>query len=76
VPAVRSELALAWGIETFVSPIAPDADGGVSLVEDTMLGLGRAAPGDNVVIVAGHPGRVGSTHTVRVHELGSDQRRW
>ena len=74
VPAVRSQLALAWGIETFVAPVATGADGAVSLVEDTMLGLGRAEPGDKVVIVAGHPGQVGSTHTVRVHELGSDRR--
>jgi pyruvate kinase len=73
VPAVRSQLALAWGVETFVSPVAPDADGGVSVVEDTMLGLGRAGAGDRVVIVAGHPGQVGSTHTVRVHELGSER---
>ena len=76
VPAVRSQLALAWGIETFVAPVATSADGAVSLVEDIMLGLGRGAPGDRVVIVAGHPGQVGSTHTVRVHELGSDRRAW
>jgi pyruvate kinase len=70
VPEVRSQLALAWGIETFVEPVATDADGAVSLVEDTLVGLGRARHGDRVVIVAGHPGQVGSTHTVRVHELG------
>jgi pyruvate kinase len=75
-PAVRSQLALAWGIETFVAPIAHDADRAVSVVEDTMLGLGRGVAGDKVVIVAGHPGQVGSTHTVRVHELGSDRRAW
>ena len=75
-PAVRSQLALAWGVETFVAPIARDADSAVSVVEDTMLGLGRGVAGDKVVIVAGHPGQVGSTHTVRVHELGSDRRAW
>lgn len=72
VPAVRSQLTLTWGIETFVSPVATDADGAVAVVQDTMLGAGRGGPGDRVVIVAGHPGQVGSTHTVRVHELGSD----
>jgi pyruvate kinase len=75
-PAVRSQLAVAWGVETFVAPVACDANAAVSIVEDTMLGHGRAEVGDKVVIVAGHPGRVGSTHTVRVHELGSDQRAW
>ena len=76
VPAVRSQLSLAWGIETFVAPVATDAEGAVSLVEATMLGTGRGEAGDQVVIVAGHPGQVGSTHTVRVHELGSDRRAW
>lgn len=70
VPEVRSQLALAWGIETFVAPVTTHAEGAVSLVEDTMLDLGRAAQGDKVVIVAGHPGQVGGTHTLRVHELG------
>lgn len=74
VPEVRSQLALAWGVETFVAPLTTDADSAVSLVEDTMLGLDRARPGDKVVIVAGHPGQIGSTHTVRVHELG--RRAW
>jgi len=76
VPAVRSQLALTWGIETFVAPVAADANGAVSVVEDIMTGLGRAGAGDKVVIVAGYPGQVGSTHTVRVHELGSDRRAW
>jgi pyruvate kinase len=76
VPAVRSQLALTWGIETFVAPVTAGAESAVSVVEDTMLGLGRGGPGDRVVIVAGHPGEVGSTHTVRVHELGSDRRAW
>jgi pyruvate kinase len=40
-------------------------------VERAMLELGRGAPGDPVVIVAGTPiGAVGSTNTVRVHRLG------
>ena len=70
-PAVRSRLALTWGVETFIVPVAADADEEVAQVEETMLSLGRGRPGQQVVIVAGHPGRPGSTHTVRVHELGS-----
>ncbi len=59
-----------------MAPVARDAESAVSVVEDTMLGHGRAVIGDKVVVVAGHPGQVGSTHTVRVHELGSDRRAW
>ncbi len=70
-PAVRSELSLTWGVETFVSPVPLDVDTAVAHAEETMLRLGRGHPGDRVVIVAGQPGRAGSTNTVRVHELGS-----
>lgn len=70
-PAVRSRLALAWGVETFIVPVAADADAELAQVEETMLRLGRGQPGQRVVIVARHPGQPGSTHTVRVHQLGS-----
>ncbi len=42
-------------------------------MNEAMLRLGRGRPGDRVVIVAGEPGRTGSTSTVRVHELSSGQ---
>lgn len=69
--AVRSRLALQWGIETFVVPPVHDTDEMVRGVERSLLALGRVAPGDHVVIVAGTPpGAVGSTNTVRVHRIG------
>lgn len=68
-PTVRSHLALTWGVETFVTPVPSRTDEAVVEVERTMLGLGRAEPGDRVVIVAGRPGQAGTTNTVRVHEL-------
>jgi pyruvate kinase len=72
IPAVRSQLALQWGIETFVVPRMSHTDEMVQQVERALLELGRAAPGDLVVIVAGTPpGTVGSTNTVRVHRLGA-----
>ncbi len=70
-PAVRSQLALTWGVETFVCSLPLNVDDAVAQAEETMLRLGRARPGERVVIVAGQPGRAGSTNTVRVHELGS-----
>ncbi|HTR97822.1 MAG TPA: pyruvate kinase [Candidatus Acidoferrales bacterium] len=72
-PAVRSQLALQWGIETFVVPSADSTDAMVHQVERALLDLGRAAAGELVVIVAGTPpGRSGSTNTVRVHKLAGD----
>jgi pyruvate kinase len=70
-PAVRSQLALQWGIETFVVPRVHHTDAMVEQVDRAMLELGRGVPGDLVVIVAGTPpGTVGSTNTLRVHRLG------
>jgi pyruvate kinase len=41
-------------------------------VDEAMLALGRAQPGDYVVIVAGSPpGTPGSTNTLRAHKVGS-----
>ena len=69
-PAVRSQLALAWGVETFFVPTAGTTDEMVAQVNHAMLRLGRGAPGNVVVIVAGTPpGSGGSTNTIRVHRL-------
>jgi pyruvate kinase len=69
--AVRSQLALAWGVETFIVPFAETTDEMVAQVDHALLQLGRWAPGDLVVIVAGNPpGLAGSTNGMRVHPLG------
>ncbi|MEO5988467.1 MAG: pyruvate kinase [Candidatus Eisenbacteria bacterium] len=71
-PAVRSQLALQWGIETFVVPRMSHTDDMVTQVDRALLELGRAERGEFVVIVAGTPpGTSGSTNTLRVHRLGS-----
>ena len=70
-PAVRSQLALQWGVETFVVPFASNTEEMVHQVDRAMLELGRGVPGDQVVIVAStRRGRGGSTNTIRVHRLG------
>jgi pyruvate kinase len=70
-PAVRSQLALAWGVETFVVPTVTHTDEMIAQVDRAMLELGRGEPGDLVVIVAGTPPNVpGSTNTLRIHRLG------
>jgi len=70
-PAVRSQLALTWGVETFVVPHADHTDIMIAQVDRAMLDLKRAEPGDRVVVVAGTPvGASGTTNTLRVHVLG------
>jgi pyruvate kinase len=69
-PAVRSQLALSWGVETFVMPAVANTDDMVREVDKAMLELHRGQPGDPVVIVAGTPpGKPGNTNTIRVHQL-------
>jgi pyruvate kinase len=71
-PAVRNQLALSWGVETFLVPAVRHTDEMFRQVDRALLGLGRAAPADLVVIVAGSPpGVPGSTNTLRIHQLGS-----
>jgi pyruvate kinase len=70
-PRVRSQLALVWGVETFLEPAPPDTDEMTARVDRAMLDLGRAEPGDAVVVVAGTPpGTEASTNTLRIHRLG------
>jgi pyruvate kinase len=72
-PAVRSQLSLTWGVETFITPEVDSTDLMVRQVDTAMLSIGRYQPGDLVVIVAGSPpGTVGSTNLIRVHRLGEE----
>ncbi len=72
-PAVRNQLALTWGTETFLVPVVDSTDAMVRQVDHAVLSIGRYQPGDVVVIVAGSPPRtVGSTNLIRVHRLGED----
>ncbi len=72
-PAVRSQLAMTWGVETFLVDRVTSTDAMVRQVDHAILSIGRFKPGDLVVIVAGSPpATVGSTNLIRVHRLGED----
>jgi pyruvate kinase len=72
VPEVRDQLALSWGVETFLTDFVEHTDDMFRQVDQAMLGLGLAKPGEYVVVVAGSPPNApGSTNTLRVHQLGS-----
>src|SRR6476661_10275182 len=70
-PAVRSQLALSWGIETYLAPPPRHTDHYAHQVDQTLLTNGVLKEGDVVVIVAGSPpGIPGSTNALRVHRMG------
>ncbi|HEY5031375.1 MAG TPA: pyruvate kinase [Actinomycetes bacterium] len=70
-PAVRSQLSLCWGVETFLVPQVKHTDDLVLQVDTALLEIGRCEVGDHVVVVAGAPpGIPGSTNALRVHRMG------
>jgi len=69
--AVRSQLALSWGVETFLTETVDHTDDMVKQVDATLLSIGRCHLGDLAVIVAGSPpGIPGSLNALRVHRMG------
>jgi pyruvate kinase len=70
-PATRSQLALIWGVETFIVPITDHTNEMVLQVEAALLDIGRCEKGDKLVIVSGSPlGSPGKTNSLRVHRIG------
>ena len=68
---VRSQLALTWGVETFLGPTVEHTDEMVMQVDRGLLDIDRCAQGELVVIVAGSPpGIPGSTNALRIHRMG------
>ncbi|MBR7742175.1 pyruvate kinase [Phycicoccus sp. BSK3Z-2] len=74
--STRSQLALSWGVETFLTPKCRHTDEMAMQVDEMLLSLGRVQEGDHVVIVAGSPpGIPGSTNALRVHRIGDAKNR-
>ncbi len=73
IPAVRSQLALTWGVETFITPSVSHTDDMIRAVDRALLDIDRLRVGDLVVIVAGTPPNTsGGTNLVRAHRIGQD----
>ncbi len=70
-PATRSQLALIWGVETFIVPLVDHTNEMVDQMEAVLLDIGRCEKGDKLVIVSGSPlGSPGKTNSLRVHRIG------
>lgn len=69
--AVRRRMELTWGADSYEVARQKTTDEMFTQVDEVLLGTGRAAIGDTVLIIAGSPpGVVGSTNTLRVHRVG------
>ncbi len=69
---MRSQLALSWGVETFLVPKAASTDEMVRLVDAALLDIGRAKVGELIIVIAGvPPGIPGTTNGMRVHRVGT-----
>ncbi|RYJ06179.1 MAG: pyruvate kinase [Actinomycetales bacterium] len=70
-PLTRRQLALTWGVETFLVPEVKHTDEMVMQVDKRLLEVARCDHGQEVVIVAGAPpGIPGSTNALRIHRMG------
>ncbi|UIZ91535.1 pyruvate kinase [Corynebacterium sp. CNCTC7651] len=75
VQQVRSQLAVTWGVETFLCPEVHDTDDMLRTVDESLLSIDEYNIGDTMVVVAGiPPGVSGTTNTIHVHQLGEDTR--
>ncbi|MGP6172866.1 pyruvate kinase [Corynebacterium sp. A21] len=71
--AVRSQLSLTWGAETFLCPQVQDTDGMMQEVDRALLAMDKYEVDDMMVVVAGTPpGVAGNTNMIHVHLLGED----
>ena len=71
-PEVRNQLALSWGVETFIAPMVGHTDEMIREVDKALTESGRIADGERVVIVAGSPpGVAGQTNMIRVRRIGA-----
>lgn len=68
---MRSQLALTWGAETFLSPDVKSTDEMMEAIDKYLLDLDEYDENDLVVVVAGTPpGISGNTNMIQCHILG------
>ncbi|WP_341254962.1 pyruvate kinase [uncultured Dietzia sp.] len=70
-PRIRSQLALTWGTETFLTDRVNDTAEIVKVTDEMLLPLDGYNEDDLIVLVAGNvPGVEGSTNFILVHRMG------
>lgn len=70
-PAVRSQLALTWGAQTFLSDTVDSTDDMMTTIDRSLLAMEDYKEGDLIVVIAGTPpGIAGNTNMIQCHLLG------
>lgn len=71
--AVRSQLAVTWGAETFLCPKVESTDEMMLALDEALLEMDEYEENDLMVVVAGTPpGVSGNTNMIHCHLLGED----
>ena len=71
--SVRSQLALTWGAQTFLSPEVDDTDDMMKILDEALLTMPDYERDDLMVVVAGTPpGIPGNTNMIQCHMLGQN----
>nr|WP_120492205.1 pyruvate kinase [Corynebacterium lactis] len=74
-PKVRSQLALTWGAETFLTRRVENTDEIMQVIDEQLVNMPEYNIGDTLVVVAGTPpGNEGNTNMIHVHMIGEDVR--
>jgi pyruvate kinase len=69
--ATYRQLALSWGVEPYLIPPVSNAEEMFTNVVNTVVNMGVAKDGDQVVITSGVPvGKSGTTSLIKVHTIG------
>lgn len=70
---VRSQLALTWGAQTFLTAVMHNTDEMMFEIDSQLLAMDEYDADDMMVVVAGTPpGVTGNTNMIHVHLLGED----
>lgn len=70
---VRSQLALTWGAQTFLTDVMHNTDEMMFEIDSQLLAMDEYDADDMMVVVAGTPpGVTGNTNMIHVHLLGED----
>ncbi|MCK6160263.1 pyruvate kinase [Corynebacterium simulans] len=73
-PEVRSQLALTWGAQTFLSDAVDSTDDMMATIDRSLLAMDSYKEGDLIVVIAGTPpGIAGNTNMIQCHMLGESR---
>lgn len=71
--SVRSQLALTWGVETFLTRQVHNTDEIMEVIDEQLTSMPEYNNDDMLVVVAGTPpGNEGNTNMIHVHMIGED----